>query len=721
MNIGHLGTADALIDPAHHIAQDALHVIVHLCLHHGTVPVGPLGQWQGQQLIQCGAGTGGGQRALTGEHVGRVIMGRMQHRRRRTGHPGTGRPRLGVGGLFRQHGRHQIRGRPHALADLRPPLQPAGQTDIDVAVLIGLDPDRRLHLGFRHHRPGFHRGVNFIAGPVEKAGVDKGKPVAGNADTFFQVGRGPPLFIHDPQFDGVARQAQNRFDPVEQLTGKGHLIWPMHLWLDHIDRAAGGIARAAGRIQIMDRAQRGDDGIHQPLWHLCAIGIQNGGVGHQMADIAHQHQGAGLDRQGAGWRVIDQIGVQAAGGGPALLGYGFRQAALHQPQPVAISQYLVGPIDGGHRILTIHDDRQRRFQPDIGNARRVGLANRGRGINPNLDQQAVVAQQYLPWGRRVLPPARQLRGISKGGQPSSSAGLHRAVGNGQPGHLGPPRGPKRHRTVKEVPGPTHHPRAPRRIKPTAHRQVAQRIGAIQRVIQRPPAGIGGVQRVARIHHRNHQLRPGDLRHFGIDIGGFNREIGAFGHQIADIGQKITVTRAIPDLFAAAKVPAVNLSLQRLAPIQQGAVPRAKITDQRGKPGPECGRRHPGPRQGAAFHKRGQRRVDRQPSPVLSFHMATSSADGTSLGSITGADNHGSTGTALWRQPGDRLVQIGAAVAENTPTAAQKRNFIQINGDDQHLCAVATCLCHQLPGVIGDKAGAIKRHLSPLGHFAANPV
>jgi len=33
MNVGHLGAADALVDPAHDIAQDALAVVVDLLLH----------------------------------------------------------------------------------------------------------------------------------------------------------------------------------------------------------------------------------------------------------------------------------------------------------------------------------------------------------------------------------------------------------------------------------------------------------------------------------------------------------------------------------------------------------------------------------------------------------------------------------------------------------------------------------------------------------------
>ena len=43
------------------------------------------------------------------------------------------------------------------------------------------------------------------------------------------------------------------------------------------------------------------------------------------------------------------------------------------------------------------------------------------------------------------------------------------------------------------------------------------IGAVQRVIQRAPARIGGVERVTRVEHRHHQLRTGLHGEFGIHI------------------------------------------------------------------------------------------------------------------------------------------------------------------------------------------------------------
>ena len=84
----------------------------------------------------------------------------------------------------------------------------------------------------------------------------------------------------------MARQAEHVFHAVENLVGKGDLIWPVHLGFDHINRAFGGV-----RAAVMQGAEHGEHGVHQAFKHLLAI-QRNGRGCHQVADIAHQHQGA---------------------------------------------------------------------------------------------------------------------------------------------------------------------------------------------------------------------------------------------------------------------------------------------------------------------------------------------------------------------------------------------------------------------------------------------
>ena len=43
------------------------------------------------------------------------------------------------------------------------------------------------------------------------------------------------------------------------------------------------------------------------------------------------------------------------------------------------------------------------------------------------------------------------------------------------------------------------------------------IGTIQRIVERAPARVGRVERVARVHHRNNKLWSRDLCNFGIHV------------------------------------------------------------------------------------------------------------------------------------------------------------------------------------------------------------
>ena len=156
LQVRHLGTAHPLIDPAHHIAKNALGVVLDLAQ---ALVIGPFaigGQRNVQHCIHIGAPPARLQPGLYGEDIDLVIMQRVQRCRCWTGHPGTGRARLGVFDLLFQHRRHQVGHRPHALADLRAALQPTFQPDINVLVLIGTDPGLALDEVLAAEWPGFH-------------------------------------------------------------------------------------------------------------------------------------------------------------------------------------------------------------------------------------------------------------------------------------------------------------------------------------------------------------------------------------------------------------------------------------------------------------------------------------------------------------------------------------------------------------------------------------
>jgi uncharacterized membrane protein YgdD (TMEM256/DUF423 family) len=60
VDVGHLGAAHALVDPAHHVAQDALGVVVQFLLLFGVAPLRLLDHRHRQQAGQDGVALGVG-------------------------------------------------------------------------------------------------------------------------------------------------------------------------------------------------------------------------------------------------------------------------------------------------------------------------------------------------------------------------------------------------------------------------------------------------------------------------------------------------------------------------------------------------------------------------------------------------------------------------------------------------------------------------------------
>jgi hypothetical protein len=142
-----------------------------------------------------------------------------------------------VRALLFEHRCHEVRHRPHALADLRAPGEAAGEADSDVVVFIRLEPRSRLHVALADHRPELHRRVDLVAGAVEEAGVDERQPVAHRVDHRREIDAGPPLLVHDSDLDAVAGEAEQILGAVEQPVGERRLLRPVHLRLDDVDRA----------------------------------------------------------------------------------------------------------------------------------------------------------------------------------------------------------------------------------------------------------------------------------------------------------------------------------------------------------------------------------------------------------------------------------------------------------------------------------------------------
>ena len=610
MNVRHLRTADPLIDPSHHVTQDALRVVLDLLRDLRLAQILAAYQGDGQQIRQGSARPAGPDFVLPRKDIDRVIMRRVQRRGGWRRHPGTVRAGLRMADLGAQHLGHAVGHRPHPLADLRPPLQPAGQPDIDVAILIGQDPGRGLHLALGQHRAGLHRGMDFVARTVQEPGVDECHPMLGRTDALLEVGRGAAFLVHDAQFHGIARKTQDIFNHVKDFYGKLHLVRPMHLGFDDIN---GPMGRIAPGLEVVHRDGHRDQRIHQPLADLAPVRVQHRGVGHQMPDIADQHQRAALDGDlTTHRRLVGHIGVHLPRDRLAALLEGLDQIALHQPQPIGIGRDLVPGVDAGDRILAVHDRRQCRFQPDVRDSGLVRSPDLRGGIDQNFDLQPVVFQHNLQRAQGVFKIADKLRRILQPGP----VGQQHAILDLQRADIRPGPARQGHRLVEEAAPPGDHPRAALGVIALALGQVPQRIGAVQRIVQRPPPRISGVQRKARIGDRHHQLRPRHRGNLGIYPLGLDGKIRPLGQQIADLLQKRPIGCRIMRLTAPRPVPVVDLPLNPLAGLQQGAVLGPELCHHLRQTRPEGVRLHTCARKNLLLHEINQFSGDLKTVPVV---------------------------------------------------------------------------------------------------------
>ena len=509
----------------------------------------------------------------------------MQRCRRRAGHPGGIGAGLRVADLLFHHVRHHIGCGPHALADLRLAGHAAGEPDGNIALFIGGDPVAFLDIAFGEHRAGLHRGVDFIAGAVEEAGVDEHHPVLHGVDTGGKIGGCAAFLVHHPDLDRVAVETEQIFDLIEQVVGERAFFRPVHFRFDDIDRPGAAVAQLAQPFDIVHRDQAGEHSVEQAFRRFRTIGQQHGGIGHQMADIADKHQAAA--RQGEGLAVevdIVAIRVGLAFDGLAALFEGGIEITAHQAEPVAVGQGLVLDIDRRDRIFHIDDRGQRGFHQHIGNMGRIVLADRVCRVDHDLDMQPVMFEQQ----RRPIP-THQLRGFS---QVRITAGVI-SPGTVRQGKC----------FIKKGLCRLDNMAAPLRIIAAGLcRWRVQRVGAVKGVVQTAPARIGGVQDKAVVKRRHHQLRSSHGRNFRINIFGRDGKRAWFFNQITDVLQKGLIFSLIDRLALVIDMPGVNLRLQLFPFGQQLRIAGRECAKQVGKTGPEFCAVDAGSRQGALIDK-----------------------------------------------------------------------------------------------------------------------
>ena len=173
--------------------------------------------------------------------------------------------------------------------------------------------------------------MHFIAGTIEKAGVDECDTCCGFLQTGFQIGRCATLFVHDAQLDGVFVQPQQGFNATKQFHSKGHFFRAVHFGFDDIHRACARVTHGlSGRaLEIMQRNGHCDDRIEYAFRDFLAFGSQNRRIRHQVAHITQEEQRAAMQLDRLVIRAdVFTVSIERTREILTALGHHFGQCAL---------------------------------------------------------------------------------------------------------------------------------------------------------------------------------------------------------------------------------------------------------------------------------------------------------------------------------------------------------------------------------------------------------
>ena len=112
-------------------------------------------------------------------------------------------------------------------------------------------------------------------------------------------------------------------------------------------------------------------------------------------------------------REVRTIVGEAAGEGAPAFDDLHLEGALHERQPRLVGGDLVGGVDGGDRVLEVHDRRERGLEKDVAAPRGIGGADRAVAVDRDLEVQAVVDQDHGVGCGGVAAIADELRGIGE--------------------------------------------------------------------------------------------------------------------------------------------------------------------------------------------------------------------------------------------------------------------------------------------------------------------
>ena len=253
--------------------------------------------------------------------------------------------------------------------------------------------------------------MDLVAGAIKKAGVDEHHAIGRSANAGGQIDRRAALFVHDAHFHVVARQAKHIFDARKDFIRKRHFVRPVHFWFYDVNAARARIADRTFAAQIMHRDQNADRRVHQAFGNFIPGAVKRSVRIHVMANVADQHQAAAMQMQlAASGRVVNAVRPQATLYHALAFGEASRQRAVHQAQPIAIDEDLVLRVHCRNRIFHVDNGGDGRLDDEIGNARRIRLADGMIAINHDLKVHAIIDEQHGFRRAGLAREARKLRG-----------------------------------------------------------------------------------------------------------------------------------------------------------------------------------------------------------------------------------------------------------------------------------------------------------------------
>ncbi|EKY03898.1 hypothetical protein HMPREF9120_02535 [Neisseria sp. oral taxon 020 str. F0370] len=431
--------------------------------------------------------------------------------------------------------------------------------------------------------------MHFVAGAVEEAGVDEDGALGGGADAGGEVGGGAAFFVHDAHFEGMARQAAEVFDGGEEFVGKAHFFGAVHFGFDDVHGAAAAVFVFA-TLEVEGGGEGGDDAVEDAFGDFVACGIEHGGGGHQVADVADEKQraaGQGESAAAVGLGVL-AVGVEAADKGFAAFFDAFFQRAAHQAEPVGVDEGFVFTVDSGDGVFAVHDGGEGGFEDDVFDACGVLAADGAVFVDEDVDVQAVVQEEERGGrGFAAVVAGEEFGRFEAGFAAVDQAYFQTACADVIQGGVFVAAVFEGQALVEEIAGEGDNGFAALRVVGFAGGEAAALVYcvcAVEGVVEAAPAGVGGVEGVAGVVDGDDELGAGLFGQFAVDVLRGDFEGGGFVGKIADVFEEGAVGRSIAE--AVFFVPLVDFGLDFVAFCQEFAVARGEASDEFGKALPE---------------------------------------------------------------------------------------------------------------------------------------